>query len=189
MKATLFKPNVLIIGSTGRNTGKTEFACRIITALAPQREIIGVKVIPVDKEEGDCHRGLDGCGLCSSLRGEYKIIEETAADTEKDTSRMLKAGARKAYLLLVDKCSLEEGIQAMMEMLPDQAMVIIESNTVRKVLDPGLFLVIREFAAGSVKPTCAEVIHLADKVIGFNSLNWDFDPSHVMIQQDAWRLN
>lgn len=183
-----FKPNILIIGSTGRNTGKTEFACRIISTLSTQKEIIGVKVIPVDKDGDDCHRGLEGCGLCNSLEGEYKIIEETASDTLKDTSRMLNAGARKAYLLLVDRHSLRKGIEAMLKVLPDHAMVVIESNSVRKVLEPGLFIVIREFSKSSVKKTCADVIQYADKVIEFNNMNWDFDPGDVVVRNERWSV-
>jgi len=92
------KPNLLIIGSTGRNTGKTEFACSVIRTHSSQNEIIGVKVIPVDKNERTCHRPQEGCGLCDSLTGDYKIIEEQTIDSSKDTSRKLKAGAKKAYL-------------------------------------------------------------------------------------------
>ena len=60
------KSNILIVGSTGRNTGKTEFACRIIEKQSAGKEIIGIKVIPVDHNVEKCHRGTDGCGLCDS---------------------------------------------------------------------------------------------------------------------------
>ena len=112
------KSNILIIGSTGRNTGKTVFACKLIENHAAQNEIIGVKVIPVDNHEVECHRGTEGCGICSSLIGDYKIIEEKNIDTAKDTSRMLKAGAKKTYLLLIDRNCLEKGINAFLKILP-----------------------------------------------------------------------
>ncbi|TSA26631.1 MAG: hypothetical protein D4R67_07395 [Bacteroidetes bacterium] len=180
------KSNILIIGSTGRNTGKTEFACRIIEKHATQKEIVAVKIIPVDKNEVECHRGLEGCGLCNSLTGDYKIIEETTTDSLKDTSRMLKAGANKAYLLLVDRKSLEKGIRALLGLLPDNVMVVIESNSVRKVLAPGLFIVIKDFTTNSVKQTCAEVMELADKLVGFDNMKWDFPPDNVKIQSERW---
>jgi hypothetical protein len=180
------KSNILIIGSTGRNTGKTEFACRIIEKHSIRKEIIGVKVVPVDKNEGDCHRGLEGCGLCNSLTGDYKIIEETTIDLFKDTSRMLKAGAKKAYLLLVDKNSLEKGSTAILKILPDNALIVIESNSIRKVIEPGLFIVIKELMNNSVKHTCAEVIEFADKIIEFNNMTWDFHPDKVLIQNESW---
>jgi len=180
------KSNILIIGSTGRNTGKTEFACRIIERHSARKEIIGVKVIPVDKNETSCHRGEDGCGLCDSLTGDYKIIEEKATDSSKDTSRMLKAGAKKAYLLIVDRNSLGKGIKAILRKMPDNALIVIESNTIRKVIEPGLFIVIKNLVNNSVKNSCAEVIEFADKIIEFNNITWSFQPDNILIQNESW---
>ena len=182
----LSKSNILIIGSTGRHAGKTEFACRIIEKHATLNEIIGVKVVPVDKNEDSCHRGIEGCGLCNSLTGDYKIIEEKTTDLYKDTARMLKAGANKVYLLLLDRNYLEEGIKAVLRIIPDNAFIVIESNSIRKVLEPGLFLVIKEVMNNSVKGSCAEVIEFADKIIEFNNANWDFLPDKVLIQNGCW---
>jgi len=178
--------NILIIGSTGRNTGKTEFACRIIEKHAKQKEIVGVKVIPVDHNVEKCHRGLDGCGLCDSLTGEFEIIEETTTTSPKDTSRMLKAGAIKAYLLILDKNSLELGIDAILNRIPEKAMIVIESNTIRKVVEPGLFIVIKKKSDSWVKPSCAEVIGFADKIIEFDNQTWDLDPHNVLVRDDSW---
>jgi len=185
----LSKSNILIIGSTGRNAGKTEFACRIIEKHSAVKEIIGIKVIPVDKNEADCHRGIEGCGLCSSLTGDYKIIEEITTDSSKDTSRMLKAGAAKAYLLLVDRGFLKKGIQGILSQFPDNALMVIESNSIRKVIEPGLFIVIRESTNRSVKKSCADVIEFADKIVEFNNMNWNFHPDHVLIENDCWKTS
>lgn len=180
------KSNILIIGSTSRNVGKTEFVCRIIENNSAHKEIIGIKVIPLKKNEEKCHRGEDGCGLCDSLKGEYEIIEEKKTDLSKDTSRMLKAGAKKVYLLIVDRKYLEKGIDAVLKIIPDSALIIIESNTIRKVIEPGLFIVIKNLLNNSVKPTCGEVIEFADKIIGFKNMNWDFHPEKVLIQNERW---
>jgi len=182
------KSNLLIIGSTGRNAGKTEFACRIIEKHATANEIIGVKVVPVDRNEDSCHRGIETCGLCDSLTGDYQIIEEKRMDSAKDTSRMLKSGAKKAYLLLVDRNSLEKGIQAILKILPNNALIVIESNSIRKVIEPGLFIVIREFRNNTVKLSCAEVIEFANKIVEFNNMNWDFHPDNVLIQNESWLI-
>ncbi len=180
------KSKILIIGSTGRNTGKTEFACRIIEKHSAHNDIIGVKIIPIDKNEEECHRGIDSCGICNSLTGDFNFIEETTADTYKDTSRMLKAGASKTYLLLVDRNELEKGVDALFRIIPENALIIIESNSIRKVLDPGLFIVIKELENNSVKPTCADVIEFADKLVEFKNLIWDFHPDNVIIQNERW---
>lgn len=180
------KSNILIIGSTGRNTGKTVFACKLIENHSAQNEIIGVKIIPIDKNEIECHRGLESCGLCNSLVGDYEIIEEETKETLKDTSRMLKAGASKSYLLLIDRGYLEKGIDAFLKTLPKNVLVIIESNSIREVLEPGLFIVIKELTNSFVKPTCAKVIDRADKIVEFSDMNWNFDPNDIIIQNQSW---
>lgn len=182
------KSNILIIGSTGRNTGKTVFACKLIENHSAQKEIIGVKVIPIDKNEVECHRGSESCGLCNSLIGDYEIIEEESRETLKDTSRMLKAGAKKSYLLLIDRNCLEKGINAFLRILPKNALVIIESNSIREVLEPGLFIVIKELANNFIKPTCAKVIEYADKIVEFSDMNWNFDPKNIRIQNQSWLI-
>lgn len=182
------KNNVIILGSTGRNTGKTEFACRLIQQHAPKHFVVGVKVVSIDKNEGNCPRGGKGCGVCSSLKGEFEIVEEMNLNPSKDTSRMLMAGAHKVYMLKVDKEHLEKGIRALLEIIPDNAVVVMESNSIRKVIEPGLFLVIRNLHEPRIKKSCTEVIHLADKVIAFHEMNWDFQPDRVMIQNNHWIL-
>jgi len=182
------QPNLLIVGSTSRNIGKTEFACGIIEAHARDKDIIGVKVIPVDHGKEKCHRGLEGCGLCDSLTGDYEIIEETDDTSGKDTARMLKSGAKKAYLLIVERRCLERGINALLKMMPEKAMIVIESNTIRKVIEPGLFIVIKKKSVSSVKRSCAEVIGFADKVVEFEKMRWDFPPSNVSIVEEGWTL-
>ena len=180
------KSNILIIGSAGRNIGKTEFACKIIKKHSTLKKIIGVKIVPVDKNEGNCHRRIEGCGLCDSLKGDYEIIEETEKNLSKDTSRMLKAGAKKVYLLLVNKNSLKQGIDAILKIVPKKSLIVIESNSIRKVLEPGLFIVIKKLMNKSVKQSCIDVIELADKIIEFNDMNWDFNPDNVIIKNESW---
>ena len=185
----IVKSNFLIIGSTGRNTGKTEFACKIIERQSGEKDIIGVKIIPVDPAIEKCHRGYDGCGLCDSLTGEFEIIEEKTKNSSKDTSRMLKAGAKKAYLLIVDRSSLEIGMTAMLNRIPSSVLVIAESNTLRKVLEPGLFIVLRRLKDSTVKSSCAEVIGYADKIIEYDDKNWNIHPDKVSVQDENWIIS
>ena len=101
---------------------------------------------------------------------------------------MLKAGAKKVYLLLVDRNCLEKGINAILKIIPNNAFMVIESNTIRKVVEPGLFIVIKNLINDSVKQSCAEVIEFADKIVEFNNINinWDFHPDKVSIQNESW---
>lgn len=182
----IFKPNFIIIGSTGRNTGKTEFACRLINSWSGKSEVVGLKVTTINKHEGKCPRGGDGCGVCSSLVGDYEIIEETGLDGKKDTSRMLVAGAKKVYWLKVSSTALDNGIEALLKLIPDDVAVVCESNGVRNVLEPGIFLVIKNLKDKTIKPNCARVIRYASKIIEFDNMSWNFTPDRVILKNNVW---
>lgn len=182
------KDNFIIIGSTGRNTGKTEFACRVIKRLSKENFVVGVKVTAIDCNEGTCPRGGEGCGVCSSLTGKFVISEEILLNTVKDTSRMLHSGAQKVLWLKADKNFLTEGVDALLKLIPDNALIVCESNTIRTVIEPGLFLVIKNNNDKHIKKSAAEVIGLADKVIGFQDLNWDFLPDQLSVINNQWLL-
>ncbi len=182
------RPDFIIIGSTGRNTGKTEFACRLIERYAKTNKIYGVKVVTIDPDEGNCPRGGKGCGVCTSLKKNFEIIEENQILPGKDTSRMLAAGAIKVFMLKVNQHALEEGINAFIKLVPDDTLVVCESNSVRKVVDPGLFLVIKNVREKRIKESCAEVIDYADKVIDFLEMNWNFSPERIYIRDNSWQI-
>lgn len=185
----LKKPNFLIVGSTGRNTGKTEFACRLIEQYSQDYSIIGVKVVAIERSEAEsCPRGGKGCGVCTSLRSDFEITEELELNPSKDTSRMLLAGANKVFFLKVDKNCLEKGFEALLKVIPSNSLVICESNSIRKVFEPGLFLVIKNAEDRTVKESCAEVIDFANKVIEFRNMSWDFNPDRILIKNNQWIL-
>ena len=94
-------PGMLLIGSSGRNVGKTELACRIISRFAGRSDIVGIKVTTIARKSDTCPRGGAGCGVCSSLTGQYCITEENDRASCKDTSKLLAAGARRVYWLRV----------------------------------------------------------------------------------------
>lgn len=180
--------NFIILGSTGRNTGKTEFACRLIKRYAGKHKIYGVKVVSIDPREGNCPRGGKGCGICTSLKGDYEIVEEKKLDPAKDTSRMLMSGAQKSFFLKVNMHSLEKGLKALLQQIPDDALAVCESNSIRKVIDPGLFLVIRNINEKRIKESCSEVMHYADRIIDFQNMTWDTDPGRIVIENNKWIL-
>ncbi|MBW6459129.1 MAG: molybdenum cofactor guanylyltransferase [Bacteroidales bacterium] len=180
------RSNFIILGSTGRNTGKTEFACRLIEKYSKDRPIYGVKVVTIDPNEGNCPRGGKGCGVCTSLIGDYEITDEKILNPKKDTSRMLMAGAKKVYFLKVSVHSLEKGLKALLKIIPENALTVCESNSIRKVIEPGLFLVIKNLKEKQVKESCAEVIQYADKVIDFSDMSWNFSPDRVLIKNNSW---
>ena len=153
---------MILVGSTARDLGKTALAARLIEALSPREKVVGVKVTTIRDKGGKCPRGGDGCGTCSSLTGNYEIREETDPDGEKDTSRLLKAGAARVFWLKVTRDALAEGRDALMKRIDREAVIVAESNSLRKVVAPNLFLMLRGPAGGPVKPAAREVMPFVD---------------------------
>ena len=180
------KKNFITIGAAGRNVGKTEFACKLIERYAKIENVIGVKITTIKEKNGKCPRGVDGCGICSSLKGNYCITEEISGLKGKDTVRMLNAGSGKVYWLRVLKEHLKEGIENLLKLIPDNACVVCESNSSREILEPGIFIVIKDINIDNIKSSCNNVIHYADKIINFDDNDWDFQPKNVSFENKTW---
>ena len=87
-----------------------------------------------------CQRGTKGCGICTSITAGYELVEEQETIGNKDTMKLLAAGCQKVFLLKVFQENLAEAIQQFLKAVPAQALIICESNSLRNVVQPGLFL-------------------------------------------------
>ncbi len=126
--------NLLIVGSTGRNVGKTEFLCRVIRSTSQKHPVYAVKVSVVAPDRPQNEQ--------KSRNITNGIYEETRKDTPKDTSRMLRAGSRRVFYLQ-RKEKIAEGFLEIAQQIPQNAAIVCESNSLAHYLRPGLFLVIR----------------------------------------------
>ena len=117
--------------------------------------MIGVKVTTIRDKGEICPRGLDGCGTCSSLTGNYEILEERDPYGDKDTSQLLKAGAARVFWLKVMRDALAEGLDALMTRIDRDAVIVAESNSLRQVVAPNLFLMLKGPERDPVKPSAA----------------------------------
>lgn len=181
------RPDLIMIGATGRNAGKTEFACELIRRLAPEAPVTAVKITTIRDAEGPCPRGGDGCGVCASVEGRFTLTEERDAGLPKDTGRMLRAGAHRVLWLRVLQAHLAEGVEALLAQLPSGA-VVCESNAARAVIEPGLFLVLRPAGAQGVKASAQAWMHLADRVVAFSGTGWDLNPDQCRFHRGRWTL-
>jgi molybdopterin-guanine dinucleotide biosynthesis protein len=155
---------MILIGSTGRNSGKTTLALQIIDAYKDKMPIIAFKLITV-RDHGDiCPRGGQGCGICKGLKGCYDITEELQNGT-KDTMLLKKAGAKHVYLIRTFKENIKEALEEAFKLVPEDALVICESNSARLVVEPACFVMIESSTASSVKPTAQAVIEYADVIL------------------------
>lgn len=179
-------PGMIMVGAGGKNVGKTEFACSLIRKFGSQHDIIGIKVTTIEQAHAGCHRGGDGCGVCSSLEGNFCITEETDSQPDKDTCRMLAAGAKKVFWLRVLKNHLLEGVNALQAAIGTDAVSVCESNSLRQVVEPGLFFMFKAGDSDKCKPTAAIVEKYADRTILFDGSDFDINLDDVELIDGRW---
>lgn len=161
-------PRMIQIGSTGRNNGKTTLAKELV-ANNKDIDIYGLKIITINGHKGKCQRGETGCGICTNVSANYELIEEKDATGTKDTMELLKAGCKKVYLLKVFSEHLLDGFLAFYKLIPDDGLIICESNSIRKVVKPGLFIMMDNNS--TCKETALSVISYADVTLNRESVS------------------
>jgi hypothetical protein len=179
------KPNVCIIGAAKSGSGKTTFACSLI-AKHLSHGPIAVKITTISDESDGCPSGKN-CGVCTSIGENYEIIRELAPGGDKDTNKLLASGAKRVYWLRAKRACLEAGISAILDEAGNGECFIIESNSARTAIDPGLFIVTKERASDTMKPSCREVIAFADAVIDFDDFNSAL--SAIDYEEGRWKLD
>lgn len=126
-------PNLLLIAGTGNKSGKTTLACRIIGQFRKEG-VFGIKITP------HFHETTPGLVLLSESNG-FSIYEETDAETGKDTSRMLKAGAERVFFAKVTDNDLLSAFKAILQQIPENVPIVCESPALRYFTEPGLFII------------------------------------------------
>ena len=177
---------MLMIGSAGANVGKTELACALIKKFSKSTNITGIKVTTIRAKDGQCPRGGQGCGVCSSLDGNFCITEETGSDSQKDTARLLKAGASRVFWLRVMKKHLEDGLTALLNVIGPDVVSICESNSLRHVVEPGLFLMVKDKDKEVWKSSARQVRKYADTVVSADAHSFDFDIDRIKLVAGRW---
>jgi len=177
---------MLMIGSAGSNVGKTELACALLAKFSKSCDVTGIKVTTIKDKDGQCPRGGEGCGVCSSLEGVYNITEELDSSSGKDTARLLAAGASRVFWLRVLKEHLMEGTTALLDIIGPDAVSICESNSLRQVVEPGLFLMVANPDSKIWKSSARQVKNYADRIVNSDGSSFDFDLNRIKLIDGKW---
>lgn len=174
--------NLLIVGGTGRDVGKTEFVCRLITRVSAERPVYAIKVSSIFPGEELYH------GTHSGDDSSLYLLEETNRESDKDTSRMLKAGAARVFYLRADDTGIQPGFDQFLRKIPIGSVVVCESNSLGHFVKPALSIMVRS-KGGEVKPRATVQLKYADLVVvsdgtsGFPELK-----SIYFCKKDGWKL-
>jgi len=181
----LYAPNMILIGAASRDAGKTVFACELVRRFAADG-VVGAKVTAVQETNGTCPRGGQGCGVCSSLEGDYCLTEELESGTEKDTQRLLASGAQRVFWLRVLKENLDDAAPVLLDTIGRRAPVICESNSLRRAIEPSLFFMLRRSGAQTIKASAEAVLHYADIPVQSDGHGFDVDFERLSLDNGRW---
>lgn len=155
--------NMILLGATARNTGKTTLAVKLIEQHSKEQPVVAVKVVTVHNHGDICPRGGKGCGICSSLKTCFDIREEQG-EGSKDTMLFKKAGARIVYLIRAYPEGVAPAMEQLLQLITPDDLIICESNSVRQAIKPGEFIMMKD-PEQEIKPSAALVIDYADRIL------------------------
>jgi hypothetical protein len=174
-----------MIGGSGRNVGKTTLICAIIRKFAPTAPIIGLKVTSIRSGEEAFH------GQHESIQSEnFKIIEETGKDNKKDTAKMLLAGAKKVYFIQSTDDQLETAMDSFFNLVDRNSIFICETRNLRRLINPGVFILITDPAHDNFKVNSAEFANMADLHLQFDYTNRTIESNaeKISLEGGIWQL-
>ncbi|NTW33291.1 MAG: hypothetical protein HGB12_11835 [Bacteroidetes bacterium] len=173
---------LLMIGATSRNSGKTELASAFIKKFSKKNKIVGLKVSTYHINDSNFH-GQQSL----PLPDKYIIIKESEK-SDKDTARMLNAGASEVYWLRTKVEYINEAVNEFIKLIDKTSFIVCESNSLTKFIKPDIFIMIRNNQKPD-KDSATEVMKMADIEIISNGEKFvNFDISGIEIDKGKWVL-
>jgi len=170
--------NILTISGTGRNVGKTSLACRIIHKLARTQKLTAVKISP------HFHK-VDYPDTLFEQPGAYSLYRENKKDRDKDSSKMLAAGADPVYYVQTNDIHLGDAWKKLSELIGDDEPVVIESGGLKELLDPGLSIIITDPESKDGKNRKRS----GHEQVQTGSGKFDLLINNISYSQGRWQLN
>jgi len=149
-------PRLLLVGGNSRHIGKTTLACRVIRKFSAEVPIIAVKVTSIYPGDAKYH------GHEITNEREFDIIQETDPAGLKDTAKMLNSGAFSAYYIQANDKLVEKAWSVFLKMIPPGHLIVCESRSLRRFVEPGLFIYLKKSGAAAEKPYSQWLAERAD---------------------------
>lgn len=175
--------NLLLIGGAWKNAGKTTFSEKIIKKIKrifPKITLIAVKVTILRDMEN---------------QNGYAITEEKGEHDGKDTARLLRAGSNKVFWLRCDEKNVIAGWNDLMKNIPDGSFILCESNTLRKFINPYLYIMVCSKDKNEMKSSAQNVKEFVDFFVQSENRNGEvcYDPDlslklTIDENESTWKL-
>ena len=146
----------ILVGGQTKNIGKTTLVCNIIAAFSHLRWN-GVKITSHRHEAIGCELRIEGTS--------YMVWEQISLAAQSDTTRFLRAGAEKAFLIQAEDAALEEAYSALRSLFRPDSHVIVESTRAARVLHSDLFLMVVNGAQTDFKSSAEQQLGNVDVIV------------------------
>jgi hypothetical protein len=150
--------NIVMVGGHTRNIGKTSVIEGIIAGL-PEIQWTAVKITQFG--HGVCSVNAEPCD-CVVAEHQFSISQERETDSGTDTSRFVAAGARRALWMRIRQGELVDGLAALRREIERDQFVIVESNSLRRFIEPTIYLQVIDPANSDFKLSAQQFFDLAD---------------------------
>jgi hypothetical protein len=158
--------------------GKTSLACRIIHKLAGTHKLTAVKISP------HFHK-VDYPDALFEQPGAYSLYRENNKDRDKDSSKMLAAGADPVYYVQANDIHLSDAWKKLSELIGEDEAVVIESGGLKDLLDPGLSITVTNQESGDRKKQRMS----GGEQVETRSGKFDLLINNISYSQGRWYLN
>jgi len=169
--------NILLVAGDGRNVGKTSLALTLIKKFSKQG-IYAIKVSPhfhhLQKDEHILY-----------TNDQYQILEELNTERLKDSSRFLKAGAKRVFYIQTCDENLMESFLKVLSILPPDVPLLAEAGGLVHYIKAGLFLFVQDNKQLSKN---RHIAAKADVILNKNYTGLQTWADHVEWLNDQWIL-
>jgi len=155
---------LVMVGGHTRNIGKSSVVEGIIRAL-PELNWTAAKITQFG--HGVCSVNGEACG-CAVSEHQFSITEERSRDTGTDTSRFLAAGAMRSLWVRTKQGELFTALPSLKKEIEGDEFVIVESNSLRRFMNPTLYLQVVDLTNPDLKLSSQEFFDLSDAYVVVN---------------------
>ncbi len=175
-----YYPSVLLVAGTGRNCGKTTLVSTICNQMKALHPPICIKI------SNHFHPQIGS--FCHFSSPNFRIFEEKIGASDKDSARMLRAGAAHSFFIEADGAYVYEAFVQLISLIPNNAPIICESGNLRNYIVPGKFILLHTKDT-QPKPQALELIPLADHYWVSAQGELQIPEDYVCYRNETWELN
>jgi molybdopterin-guanine dinucleotide biosynthesis protein len=152
---------LVMVGGHTRNIGKTSVVEGVIRG-TPEFNWTAVKITQFG--HGICSVNGEACD-CAVSEHQFSITEERHRDTRTDTARFLSAGAVRSLWVRTKQGELSTALPALRRQIEDDEFVIVESNSLRRFMNPAVYLQVLDTTNPDFKASSKLFFDLSDAYV------------------------